>query len=155
MRKAFMVAVVLCLVLASAGMIVSAKSENAALPAQHLYLYEMDTSTWEIVEDGAWGKLTWNPDGTDEADKFVFNGHGLEAGTEYCLIVKSNAPQVLGPHKIGEGTANGGGNVNIAGEYEFDQIPGNTIDEKIQLVLCSDLPRPPPGYWRMAGESTL
>jgi hypothetical protein len=46
----------------------------------HLYLYEKDPNTWEIVEDGAWGKMTY------DCDSFVFNGHGLDAREDYTLI---------------------------------------------------------------------
>ena len=30
----------------------------------HLYLYEKDPATWEIVEGGAWGKMKYNYEGS-------------------------------------------------------------------------------------------
>ena len=56
------------------------ENENTNGHAEHLYLYEKDSSNWSIIEDGAWGKMTY------KEDKFVFNGHSLEASTNYTLI---------------------------------------------------------------------
>ena len=53
---------------------------NHAGQAAQLYLYEKDPVTWEVIDSGAWGKMTY----TEE--NFVFNGHGLEPKTEYTLI---------------------------------------------------------------------
>jgi hypothetical protein len=51
----------------------------------HLYLYEKTGEPdWEIVEDGAWGKMKYNRSG--ETFDFVFNGHGLVPDTGYTLI---------------------------------------------------------------------
>ena len=108
-----------------------------------LYLVEKDPEQWTIVEDGAWGKLTYNK-GTG---KFVFNGHSLDAGVEYSLI--NFARDTEWPAHInvlGTGTANGGGNVHISGNYdydtlEYDETPGtgSTDGYKIWLVLSSDI----------------
>jgi len=52
-----------------------------------LYLYEKDIhedGNWYIVWDGAWGKMSFKL--TDTTIDFVFNGHGLEARTDYSLI---------------------------------------------------------------------
>lgn len=92
-------------------MLVMTSTVTAVKPVQHVYLYEKDPSTWEIIEDGAWGKLTVN----DNKNMFVFNGHNLEPGTEYTLInyyeVWSN------PITLGTGTANEFENVHIMGEF--------------------------------------
>ena len=48
----------------------------------HLYLYEKDPETWEIVEDPAWAKMNINV----KKQKFVYNAHGLIPGTAYELI---------------------------------------------------------------------
>ena len=50
----------------------------------HLYLFEKDPETWDIVDDGAWGKMSY------DCDSFVFNGHGLEPEEEYELINYAN-----------------------------------------------------------------
>lgn len=54
-------------------------------PIAHLYFYEKNPETWGIVEDGAWGKMKYNQYGPDF--NFVFNGHRLEAGYEFTLIL--------------------------------------------------------------------
>src|SRR3989344_8342402 len=46
---------------------------------RHLELYEKD-SNWDPVVGGAFGRLTF------DSDSFVFNGHGLEAATDYTLV---------------------------------------------------------------------
>jgi len=128
------VAVVLVLSLSSVvmadGNSQKGKSENAAndQPGAGLYLYEKNPSgNWPIVEGGAWGKVQFT------GASFVFNGHGLEAGVEYCLIVYEGWPNV---DLLGCGTANGGGNVNIAGDAD---IEGSYDGMAIWLVPCEDL----------------
>ena len=94
---------------------------------QHLYLYEKDPVTWEIIEEGAWGKLTCGKQG------FVATAHGLEPGTDYALIVYD--PDVWsgqGPI-LAEGTANKGGNIQLSGEMIA------LTDAKIWLVLRDDV----------------
>ena len=109
-----------------------------------LYLVEKNPGDWTIVEDGAWGKLTYNK-GTGE---FVFNGHLLEAGVSYALInfarVGNEWPATI--NVLGSGIANGGGNVHIAGNYayadlDYDTTPGtgSTAGYKIWLVLSADI----------------
>ena len=91
----------------------------------HLYLSEKDPSTWAIVEDGAWGKMKYNLSGS--TFDFVFNGHGLEANTDYSLIYYAdfdprfttwggNNPGAL----IATGTTNRGGNIHLAGSEELN-----------------------------------
>lgn len=94
----------------------------------HLYLYEKDID-WNIVEDGAWGKLSFT-------DNFVFRGHGLESGTEYTLINYYGWP---GSNCLGTGVANKGGNLNIKGVMPdlVEQVEGE--GSKIWLVPSSDV----------------
>ncbi len=109
---------------------------------EQLDLVEKD-SEWKVVEDGAVGKLTFNT----AKSKFVFNGHGLEAGTEYALINFAREGTVW-PATIkvlGEGTANNGGNVHITGTCIYDDLDPDTTDSpseesyKIWLVLSGDI----------------
>jgi len=94
----------------------------------HMYLVEKDAN-WEIVGDGAWGKLSY------DADSFVFNGHGLEPGMDYTLI-EYPKPQTTWPwpvNKLASGIANPGGNIKLSG--------GATLasGEYIWLVLTDDI----------------
>jgi len=108
----------------------------------HLYLFEKDPSTWEIVEDGAWGKMKYNLAGS--TFNFVFNGHGLEPGQEYTLIYYPDPWPGSGLICLGNGTANKGGNVHIAGSADTGDLPAEFDDNypegaKIWLVLSSDV----------------
>lgn len=121
-------------------------------PVEHLYLFEKDPVTWEIVEEGAWAKITI----LTHKDKFIFNGHGLpvqeegfEDYTDYSLINYAQAtvwededgnlienpvpdPWTESDILIGSGTVNDEGNVHIKGTWESD------IEGKIWLVLSED-----------------
>ena len=103
----------------------------------HLYLCEKEdfyVGGWNIVEGGAWGKMTYTLSG--DAFEFVFNGHGLEAGEDYTLIYYRDPWPGRGLRCLGDGTANKGGNVNIKGEYPTDV---SVTDAKIWLVLSDDV----------------
>ncbi|HSB07059.1 MAG TPA: hypothetical protein VLK23_17920 [Thermodesulfobacteriota bacterium] len=123
----------------------------------HLYLYEKVEGSWEIVEDGAWGKMTYPLEGP--TFKFVFNGHGLEPKTDYTLIYYPDPWPGTGLICLGSATSNGGGNVHIMGSPDTGSLPtyedlnnpdadGHTecVDTstciegaKIWLVLSSDV----------------
>lgn len=89
-----------------------------------LYLYEKDSS-WNAVEDGAWGKMTFS-DGS-----FVFNGHELTPGEEYSLI--NYFPDVWpGPSSsMASGTADEYGDIHLSGDT-------SDLQGKVWLVLSSD-----------------
>lgn len=90
----------------------------------HLYLHEKDQTDWSIMEDGAWGKITYG-------DEFVFNGHGLDPEVEYTLV-RYTDPWPGTPVCLGSDVANNGGNVHVAGEM-LDGGP------KVWLILADDL----------------
>lgn len=90
----------------------------------HLYLYEKDSS-WNIVNFGAWGKLTFK-------DKFVFNGHGLEYGYDYTLIRYTDPWAGYPVACLGTDVADGYGNVHIRGDWKDG-------GSKVWLVLSSDV----------------
>ncbi|MBU2632308.1 hypothetical protein KKG52_01200, partial [Patescibacteria group bacterium] len=89
----------------------------------HLYLYEKDAD-WQVVDKGGVGKLSF------DVDSFVFNGHGLNANTDYTLINYDEAWST-GQDCLASGTSNKGGNINLAG--------GAVGTGKIWLVLSSDV----------------
>lgn len=90
----------------------------------HLYLYEKD-SNWEIVEDGAWGKLSI------VKDEFVFNAHELTPDTEYTLI-RYQDPWPGSPVCVGQTSTNEDGNYHVAGDW----LDGGN---KVWLVLSEDV----------------
>lgn len=89
-----------------------------------LELYEKDPGDWSIVEDGAWGRLSFGANG------FVFNGHGLEAGWDYTLIDDAKWGQAV--KCLDSGVANDGGNLHLSGGDEVD-------GPKVWLVLTADV----------------
>ena len=104
----------------------------------HEYLYEKDQVTWDIVEDGAWGKLTYTV-AAPEFD-FVFNGHGLVAGTEYVLAYYPDPWPGNGLICLGGGVANRGGNLNIGGSANTGDLPANGDPfAKVWLALAADV----------------
>jgi hypothetical protein len=87
----------------------------------HLNLLQKDPVTWETVPDGAWGKMTY--DLTGPTFNYVFNGHGLIAGTNYTLIYYPDPWPGTGLLCLGSGSTNGGGNVNISGTFPTGNLP--------------------------------
>jgi len=108
----------------------------------HLYLYEKDPTTWEIVENGSWAKLTI----LTHKDKYIFNAHELEPDDNYTLI--NYAPETnwtavyngdipdpwpgIGSTEFTSGTVNEEGNLHLKGELDME------IDGKVWLVLSDD-----------------
>ena len=133
------VAVVVCL------MVIPAVSKGPKGPAGgsnvgHLYLYEKDPGTWEIVDGGAWGKMKYNLSGS--TFDFNFNGHGLEPGYSYTLIYYPDPWPGTDLICLGDGIANGGGNVHIMGSVDTGDLPAEGDDNdgaKIWLVLSDDV----------------
>jgi len=128
MKKAIVGLVVLCLLALS---VVAIKPNGPAAVnglnrkgTQHLELYEKDPVTWEVVEGGASGRLTFS-------DRFVFNGHGLEPATDYTLIRYEDL-WPGNPVCLASGISNNGGNVHLSGEM----LDGGS---KVWLVLSGDV----------------
>ena len=95
----------------------------------HLYLHEKDAN-WDIVDGGAWGKITYNLSGS--TFDFVFNGHGLVPGNYYTLINYKSWSVVI---CLGSGIADEYGDVHIADSVDT----GNLTGAKIWLVLSDDV----------------
>jgi hypothetical protein len=90
-----------------------------------LELYEKDAN-WDPVVGGANGRVTFGEEG------FVFNGHGLNAKTDYTLLRYEGVtwPTV---ECLASGTTNNGGNINLAGD-DF-----GSYGDKVWLVLSDDV----------------
>ena len=99
-------------------------------------LWEKDGS-WDIIEDGAWGKLKYNLEGP--TFDFVFNGHGLEPGTGYTLIYYGNEEyNDVWPWAtcLASGVVNEEGDIHLAGSFDFGY---DLTGAKIWLVLSGDV----------------
>jgi len=96
---------------------------------------------WNFIADGMWGLLKY---GDGATFKYTFEGHGLMATTEYCLIYYADPWPGNNPGKLIDAmTTNGSGNVNKAGDVELNMdIPAlpdaNYPVAKIWLVPCAD-----------------
>ena len=136
MRKVLLLTSVASLLvsLVAAPMVMANGDTPANDKANTLYLYEKDAD-WNIVWDGAWGKMSF--DLTETTIDFVFNGHGLEKKTDYSLIYYPK-PQTTWPWPVqvlASGTSNGGGNINLRGSADLGVSEGITI----WLVLSDDI----------------
>ena len=136
-----LVLIVLLIGALSIGVLAGKTGQAGKSNIAHLYLHEKNAVTWDIVEDGAWGKMKYNMSG-DEFD-FVFNGHGLEPGYEYTLIYYPDPWPGEGLICLGEGTVNEEGDIHIAESVEIDtDLPIDTDANdgaKIWLVLSADV----------------
>lgn len=106
----------------------------------HLYLYEKDSETWEIVEGGAWGKMKYNLSGPTFG--FVFNGHSLAIGQDYTLIYYPDPWPGEGLICLGSSIANEEGNVHVKGSVDTGDLPADYDENdgaKIWLVLTDDV----------------
>jgi hypothetical protein len=141
MKKIALLGVLLALVLSVTT--VSAKVPNGQAGKSntaHLYLYEKDPSTWNIVEDGAWGKMQYDLSG--EEFEFVFNGHGLVAEEEYSLIYYPDPWPGNGMMVLGTAVADVNGNVHMNTSYNTGDLPIGTDTNpgaKIWLVQSGDV----------------
>lgn len=108
----------------------------------HLYLYEKNPETWDIVEDPAWAKLNINV----KKNKFVCNAHGLTPDEDYLLISYQDPWPGTESLLLGSGTADEEGNVHIKGSIDYEDLPsfvyeidGKQVEgSKIWLVLAAD-----------------
>ena len=114
---------------------------NTYRVSEHIDLFEKDPSDWGIVDNGAWGKLNYSPEGDEFT--FVFNGHKLNAEVDYTLIYYPDPWPGQGLMCLGQGTSNKGGNVHIAGSHDTNgDLPiftDNNEGAKIWLVLKDDV----------------
>ncbi len=109
---------------------------------RHVDLYEKDPATWEVVEDGAWGKLHYARSGP--LFKFTFNAHGMVPEADYTLIYYPDPWPGQGLICLGSGTADEFGNVHINNSLETGDLPAVYDDNfgvgaKVWLVLSSDV----------------
>ena len=103
--------------------------------AAHLFLYEKDPSTQQIIS-GSWGMMAYNLAGP--TFNFVFNGVDLPEG-KYSLIYYKENPLPIKPAEVvclARGIANKDGLLYLAGSYNFDY---DLKHAKILLVLSADV----------------
>ena len=142
MKRFLMVALVLAVAasLVATPVLAGKNGQAGKSNIAHLYLYEKDPADWNIVEDGAWGKMKYNLSGS--TFDFVFNGHELEVGWDYTLIYYPDPWPGDGLICLGSGTANDDGDVHIMGSVDTGNLPAEGDENdgaKIWLVLSDDV----------------
>ena len=143
MKKYLILVLIVLLIGALTVSVLAGKTGQAGKSnVAHLYLYEKSPVDWEIVEDGAWGKMKYNLSGA--TFDFVFNGHGLAEGTEYTLIYYPDPWPGTGLICLGSGTVNEEGDIHIAESVDTGDLPTDAdenvlLGAKIWLVLSDDV----------------
>lgn len=108
-----------------------------------LILHEKDPEDWSIVEDGAWGKLIFDP--VSPTFNFIFYGSKLTDGEDYELIYypdpwPGDNPGAL----IGSGSTDEEGKIHVFGSPDLNMDLPHPNDAnypdgaKIWLVLSGD-----------------
>jgi len=131
-----------------AGLVIAVLGAGAASAKDgraSVNLYERtDDGSWSIVDDGAWGKLRYWPNG--DAYDFKFKGYGLEKWTDYTLIYYPDPWPGDGLVCLGEDYSNRRGKVHIRDWIEPENLPLPMADDenfpdgaKIWLVLSADV----------------
>ncbi len=83
----------------------------------------------DIIWDGARGQIKYNLAGA--TFDFDFNGHALDPETEYSLIRSVHVGMPMALDILAVGTPNDGGNIQLAGSYDFDE---DLVGARIFLV---------------------
>jgi hypothetical protein len=115
---------------------------SSALTKEFLWLFEKDPSTWDVIDDGAWGYMDYRPEYKTFA--FWFGALGLEPDTDYTLIYYPDPWPGAGLICLGDGTTDSYGRLHIDGTPNTGDLPkefdNNYPDRaKIWLVLSADV----------------
>jgi len=145
MKKAILIVLGLGLLVGTWASAQNGPSQNAGKSNKgHLYLFEKTGEPdWDIVDEGAWGKMQFNRSGPTL--DFVFNGHRVSDGEDYTLIYYPDPWPGNGLICLGTGTGNSENDVHIKGSVDPEaDLPDLIVDSnedgaKIWLVLSSDV----------------
>lgn len=111
------------------------KSKN-----DHLYLFEKDEESWEIVDDPKWAKINFN----NKQNKYVLNAHGVAPEADFELICYFDPWPGEGSVSLGNATSDSNGNLHMQNYIDIDALHAaalDTIDSenvKIWLVPADD-----------------
>jgi hypothetical protein len=109
---------------------------------ERLLLIEKDPLTWEPVKPGSWGRLKYNPSGTEL--NYIFIGHNLQPQTDYSLIYYPDPWPGYNLRILGEGTSDSFGDFHLKETVNIGDLPRSydnnyPIGAKIWLVLSNDI----------------
>jgi hypothetical protein len=141
--KILSIAIVALLALGCIGTVAAGAAQgiNAKNRAVHLYLFEKDPSTWDVVAGGAWGIMSYQlPDGSTNVEKFAFSGHHLAPDKGFSLIYNPDPWPGRNFVLLGKGMSDATGELHFAGGFNFDGIFfGDEPATRFRLVLSSDV----------------
>ena len=106
----------------------------------YLNLFQKDTLTYEIIEDGARGLLKYNLAGPEFV--FDFNGQGIQAGANYVLMYYPDPWPGKGLICLGNGTVDSNGEIHIQASADTGNLPApfdENSEAKIWLALSDDV----------------
>jgi hypothetical protein len=106
------------------------KSKN-----DHLYLFEKDEETWEIVDDPKWAKINFN----NKQNKYVLNAHGLAPEADFELICYFDPWPGEGSVSLGNATSDSNGNLHMQNYIDItalhDAVPDTIDGEEVKIWL--------------------
>jgi hypothetical protein len=145
MKSKYLLSLLVCTLVGAVGIPVIAAGRSGQAgksKVAHLYLYEKDPASWQIVDGGAWGKMKHNLSGS--TFDYVFNGHWLVAGQDYTLIYYPDPWPGQNLICLGQARADEEGNVHIEESVDTGSLPAETDENypdgaKIWLVLSDDV----------------
>ena len=141
-EKIMVSGVLLLVILGSMAMAKGLSKQAGKSNIAHVYLFEKDPGTWEIVENGSWGKMKYNLEGS--TFDFVFNGHNLTSDLNYTLIYYPDPWPGTNLICLGVNMTNDEGNLHIKESIDTGDMPAADDENfpdgaKIWLVLSNDV----------------
>lgn len=106
----------------------------------YLHLYQKDPSTWDIIENGSWGKMKYTTSGQEF--EFIFNGYQLTPKQNYTLIYYPDPWPGNGLICLAKSTVNEFGKLYMSESIDTGNLPSENDENngaKIWLVLSSDV----------------
>lgn len=101
----------------------------------HLDFVQEDPDTGEPVEDGSDGRIMYR--WTAPLFDYVFNGHGLEAGSEHTLTYQPQPVPSSGVICLGTGTVNDEGDLHLQNAFELDtDLPADYDANPDEAILA-------------------
>ncbi len=134
------IAVILICLLTNISIACEPHEKEEESHVSYLYLYEKDPVTWNIIDNGSWGKMVYRL--SEEEFEFVFDGSQLKVDQNYSLVYYPDPWPGEGLICLGSGTANDEGDIHITATIDRGILPiegDENKGAKIWLVLSNDV----------------
>jgi hypothetical protein len=141
MKKIYLIAIlVFLLLIANVTQACHHDKQEEESKLIYQYLYPKNPVTWEIIENGSWGKLKYRTSGVEF--EYIFKGYQLTPKQNYTLIYYPDPWPGNGLICLGSGTVNEEGKLYFSESVDTGSLPSENDENdgaKIWLVLSSDL----------------